>query len=146
MRMIFPAALTFGLALMVVPFAPAAENDDAKKLSGTWKAASAELAGNAFPENVTKSITLVIDGEHYKVTVGDRPDEGTARLLPDKSPKAMDITGTKGPNKGRTFLAIYELKGDTLKICYDLSGKKRPEEFKTQPQTMLFLVTYQREK
>src|SRR4051794_40819519 len=36
----------------------------------------------------------------------------------------MDITGTSGPNKGKTILAIYEQKGDTLRICYDLSGKK----------------------
>jgi uncharacterized protein (TIGR03067 family) len=58
----------------------------------------------------------------------------------------MDITGNEGPNKGKTFLAIYELKGDTLRICYDLSGQARPTEFKTKKDTRLFLVTYQREK
>ena len=45
----------------------------------------------------------------------------------------MTITGTEGPNHGRTFPAIYELKGDTLRICYDLSGAKRPTEFKSIP-------------
>ena len=35
---------------------------------------------------------------------------------------------------------------DTLRICYDLSGKARPSEFKTTKETQLFLVTYQREK
>jgi hypothetical protein len=36
--------------------------------------------------------------------------------------------------------------GDTLKICYDLSGKGRPTEFKTTEGAQLFLVTYKREK
>jgi hypothetical protein len=54
--------------------------------------------------------------------------------------------GTDGPNKGKTFLAIYELDKDSLKVCYDLSGKARPTEFKTKPDTTLFLVTYTREK
>jgi uncharacterized protein (TIGR03067 family) len=58
----------------------------------------------------------------------------------------MDITGTEGPNKGKTILAIYEITDDTLRICYDLSGKARPTEFKTTKGTKLFLVTYNREK
>ena len=58
----------------------------------------------------------------------------------------MDIKGTEGPNKGKTFLAIYELKDDKLTICYDLSGEARPTEFKTKPDTKLFLVTYERKK
>jgi hypothetical protein len=61
-------------------------------------------------------------------------------------PKTMDIKGVEGPNKGKTCLAIYELKDDKLTICYDLSGESRPTEFKTQPKTQLFLVTYEREK
>jgi uncharacterized protein (TIGR03067 family) len=56
----------------------------------------------------------------------------------------MDILGTEGPNKGKTFLAIYELTGDSLKICYDLEGKTRPTEFRTNPGTQLFLVLYKR--
>ena len=48
--------------------------------------------------------------------------------------------------RGKTFTAIYELNGDTLRICYDLSGAKRPAEFKSAPATRLYLVTYQRVK
>lgn len=43
------------------------------------------------------------------------------------------------------FLAIYELDGDTLRVCYDLSGKARPSEFKTKAETQLLLFTYKRE-
>jgi hypothetical protein len=44
------------------------------------------------------------------------------------------------------ILAIYEIDGDTLKVCYDLGGKNRPTEFKTKEGTALFLATYKREK
>jgi uncharacterized protein (TIGR03067 family) len=58
----------------------------------------------------------------------------------------MDVKGTKGPNKGKTFPAIYEVKGDTLRVCYDLDGKERPREFKTEKGKKYFLVTYERDK
>ena len=51
----------------------------------------------------------------------------------------MNITGQKGPNEGKTFLAIYELKGDELRVCYDLTGKSRPAEFASKADTLLFL-------
>lgn len=123
--------------------------DDAKKgesLDGTWVPSAAELGGKAFPEEVRKTITLVIDGDKYTVTAGAAPDKGTVKLNPKGTPKGMDVTGIDGPNKGKTFQAIYELDGDTLKVCYDLSGKGRPTEFKTKEATQLFLVTYTRDK
>ena len=58
----------------------------------------------------------------------------------------MIIVGIDGPNKGRTFPAIYELTEDTLRICYDLSGAKRPTDFKAPAGTKLYLVTYLRKQ
>jgi uncharacterized protein (TIGR03067 family) len=57
----------------------------------------------------------------------------------------MDIVGTKGPNRAKKIPAIYELTDTTLRICYDLSGKARPKEFKTRSDTQLFLVEYKRQ-
>jgi len=89
----------------------------------------------------------VLRADTYLVTVGkEAPDEGKIKSDAAKKPKTMDIMGTKGPNMGKTFLTIYELNGDTLRLCYDLSGKGRPTEFKTTPGSQLFLVTYKREK
>jgi uncharacterized protein (TIGR03067 family) len=66
--------------------------------------------------------------------------------MKDEKPSAMDITSTDGPNKGKTLLAIYKLEGDKLIVCYDLAGKKRPSDFKTEPKSLLFLATYQKVK
>jgi uncharacterized protein (TIGR03067 family) len=123
-----------------------AEDKDLKSMEGTWLPSAAELAGQEFPAEVRKSIKLIIQGENYTVFVGENPDEGTVALDSSKSPKAMTIKGTKGPNQGKTFLAIYDLKSDTLRVCYDLSGKAFPEDFKTKAGTQLYLVTYERKK
>ena len=69
--------------------------------------------------------------------VGNEPDRGTYTLDATSKPKGMTITGTEGPNNGKTFPAIYELEGDTLRICYDLSGAKRPTKFATVAGTKL---------
>lgn len=119
--------------------------EELKKLEGTWTVEKAELGGADFPEELRKSVKLIMKGNTYKVTVGANEDEGTSKIDLDKKPKTMDITGTKGPNAGKTILAIYELSGDTLKVCYALEGE-RPTEFKSPSGTSTFLATYKREK
>jgi uncharacterized protein (TIGR03067 family) len=135
--------------LVVASLGASARGDaeqDKKDMEGTWLPATAQLAGQPYPEKILKAMKMVLKDGKYVVTVGEGVDEGTVTLDPDKTPKAMDIKGTKGPNKGKTFLAIYELKGDTLRVCYDLSGKARPSGFKSEADTMLFLVDYERKK
>lgn len=117
-----------------------------KALQGTWKLTSAELAGKPLGGDFTKSTTLTIEGDRYTVMVGTLLDKGTLKIDAGKTPKAIDIVGVEGANKGKTILAIYEINGDTVRICYDLSGAARPTEFKTKPDTKLFLATYKRDK
>jgi uncharacterized protein (TIGR03067 family) len=137
------------LILFVLSVAAVARSADAKDrdaMNGTWLPVTAELGGKMFPDEVRKSIKLVIKDSKYTVTVGKGVDQGDLKLHPEAKPKKMDITGTEGPNKGKTIPAIYELDGDTLRICYDLSGKAHPTEFKTTEASKLYLVTYKREK
>jgi uncharacterized protein (TIGR03067 family) len=132
---------------LVFSFSLAARSGDAKNdgaIEGTWLPSSAELGGKEFPDEVRKTIKLVVNDDKYTVTVGAKVDRGTIKLNPSAKPRTLDITGTDGPNKGKTILAIYERNGDTLRICYDLSGKSHPTEFKTKEGTQLFLVTYKR--
>jgi len=119
---------------------------DAKALQGTWVPVRADLGGAPMPDAVLKTISLRLTGAEYLVLVGASPDSGTWSIDPASKPKGMTVTGVKGPNAGKTFPAIYELAGDTLRICYDLSGAMRPAEFKSAPGTKLYLVTYHRRK
>ncbi|HEX3599169.1 MAG TPA: TIGR03067 domain-containing protein [Lacipirellulaceae bacterium] len=120
--------------------------DDQKALQGDWVPAKAELGGKPMSDDVLKTISLKLIKNDYEVLVAGKPDKGTWSIDPDAKPKAMTVKGVKGPNAGKTFPAIYELDGDTLRICYDLSGKARPKEFKTTEGTKLYLVTYKRKK
>src|SRR5262245_3126070 len=47
---------------------------------------------------------------------------------------------TEGPSKGTVMLGIYEFDGDTLKVCFDAEGKKRPTEFKSAPGSAIFVI------
>ena len=138
------------ICIATILFAAAAWSEDAaddhKLLQGTWLPTAAELNEKPFDEATLKTMKLVIEGDKYTVTVGKSIDKGTIKIDPAAKPKTMNIVGTEGPNKGKTILAIYELTGDTLRICYDLAGKKRPTEFKTVKDTQQFLVSYKREK
>ncbi len=126
-----------------------ARSDDTKKdeakTDGTWLGSEAELGGKKLPKKVVANLKLTLKEGEYEV-VAESPDKGTVTYNKTADPKEMDIKGVDGPNKGKTFLAIYKLKDDKLTICYDLSGESRPTEFKTQPNTKLFLVTYERKK
>ena len=114
-------------------------------IDGTWAPVSAEMGGQALPEESLRTIRLVLAGDTYAATVGGVTDRGTFTLDPTQRPAAMEITGTEGPNKGKTIPAIYELTGDTLKVCYNLGGSARPAAFDTEGNAGLFLAVYRRE-
>jgi len=116
--------------------------EDGKVIEGTWVIVKAELGGQKLPDQGIKGTKLILTEGRYQLQI----DQGEYKLYPAEKIKAMDIIGREGPNKGKSFLAIYELQGDTLKICYDLAGKIRPTQFKTEAGTKQFLVIYQREK
>ena len=137
--------LASGLTLMWVGWAWGG-GADLKPLQGTWTPVAGEMTGLPLPEEFLRAAKLTIAGEKYSVTVSGKNDEGMLKLDAAKRPRAMDIIGTDGPNKGKTILAIYEVKGDVLKICYALDGKDRPKDFKTLPKTDLFLLIYKKAK
>jgi uncharacterized protein (TIGR03067 family) len=144
-------ALVLAVSLAAVADAPGDDGADAKVVQGTWRPIAAELAGKPLPAELLKTISLKLDTGKYEVFVGDKPDRGTYTLDATSTPRGMTITGREGPNQGKTFPAIYQIEkksgeGDTLRICYDLSGAKRPSEFKTLAGTKLYLVTYRRKK
>src|SRR4029078_5017685 len=105
----FLLSLTVILAVSFATFAAAGDrSDDAKAVQGTWLPVKGELAGQPMPDAVLKTIRLVLADGKYTAYVGDEPDKGTYTLDAASKPKSMTITGTEGPNHGKTFPAIYE--------------------------------------
>ncbi len=130
------------LALTAAPFVHADKgSDDATKeyarFEGSWNIASAEMGGQALPAEALKGTLLTCKGSDFTYKEGERVSKGTFKVDPSKKPRQIDITFGDGPMKGMTVLGIYEVDGDSYKLCLDLGGKKRPTEFKSGDMVVL---------
>jgi uncharacterized protein (TIGR03067 family) len=138
--------LTFLVAASSIISTFANDAADTRALQGTWLLVKGEVAAKPLPDVVVKGIVMKLNGNNYTVTANGQPDVGTWSIDASTTPKSMNVKGVQGPNAGRTFPCIYDVEGDTLRICYNLSGAKRPTEFETVAGSQLFLATYQRKK
>jgi uncharacterized protein (TIGR03067 family) len=140
------AILTAGLLLAATP---PAGNDGVKqeleKFQGHWLMAAETAAGIPAPAKKLKGRKLVITGNRYfaesPVTGGEK---GTFTIDPTQRPKSMDSSPSEEPNRGRKRLAIYEINGDSLKLCYTAFGGARPKAFVSEPGSETILVIYKR--
>ena len=118
-----------------------------KKFHGVWTFASVEAGGKKAPADQFKGVTVTFAGDKYTVKKGSEVIQvGTQKLDPSKSPKAIDVKVTEGLNKGAVMLGIYEIDGDTLRVCFDEEGKKRPTEFKSPAGSQTFVNVHKRLK
>jgi uncharacterized protein (TIGR03067 family) len=118
-----------------------------KKLQGAWTFESCVAGGKELPAAQLEGLILVFEGEKHTVKKGDEVIQvATQKLDPSKSPKTIDVTMTEGPNKGAVMLGIYEISGDTLKVCFEFEGKKRPTEFKSAAGSQTFVNVHKRVK
>ena len=123
-----------------------AAKKDFAKFEGTWEIVSMEVEGMKLPEEQFKDAPLVLKGDQFTMKHGDIVYKGTFKLDVAKKPKELDITYTEGPEKGKTLLAIYDLQGDTYKVCIDVEGKGRPTEFASKKGSGHVLQVLKREK
>lgn len=138
-RTLLAAALAFAAAPALA--------DDMKDMVGTWAIEKAELGGKDVAATLKGSKLTIETGGKYSSDVGGQSDKGTFTVDEKKSPKAMDIKSEAAPDlKDKTLPAIYELKGDTLTVCYGLDFKTRPAKFESPDKSEVLLVTYKREK
>jgi uncharacterized protein (TIGR03067 family) len=121
------------LSLVLALGAPAFADDvkkDLEKFQGAWTFESHEYNGEKMSPAELKILTIIFDGDKYTLKQRDQTAQlGNQRLDPGKNPKTVDIIITQGSGKGTTRIGIYELDGDTLKVCLDPTGQKRPTEF-----------------
>ena len=143
------------VGVLAAGLAPAAqdradENKGPKAFEGTWVAVFAQLNGKQAPKEALKDVTMTFAGEKFTLKeprIG-RVVEGTFRIDPSKSPREYSATAVVGGRK-LTTVGIYELDGDTLKICYTPEGGNRPAGFSTKGGTAeqpVFLTVYRRQQ
>ena len=85
------------------------------------------MGGKDSPKEVVDSLTITFSGDKWMVKMGDNVVQaGTHKLDAAKKPTQVDAKITEGEGKGNSMLGIYELKGNTMKVCFDPQGKERP--------------------
>jgi uncharacterized protein (TIGR03067 family) len=112
---------------------------------GVWRFAAVEVNGAKQPAPPFATNKLIISpGGRYVIVQGPRITRGVIQLDPTTTPKHYDVTVTNGPAKGLKTSGVYELAGDTYRLCLPLGGKVRPASVASKPSTIFFV--FQREK
>jgi uncharacterized protein (TIGR03067 family) len=138
MRGLYYAA-SIGCALVFIAATPS-ENADVDQLQGKWIVESFRYNGNPV-ERLKEAVREFHDGKYSLTPKSGEGIEGSVKLDATKQPKAIDLDVN-----GRIIKAIYELDGDTLRMCYNLTSDERPTEFESKPDAGLIVVVHKRGK
>jgi len=89
----------------VLPFASlsagAGGKDGDPAIQGTWLASTGELGGKKYPDDILKTLKLVIKDDKYTVTVGGKPDKGTIKVDRPRNPGRSISTAPRAPTRAR---------------------------------------------
>jgi uncharacterized protein (TIGR03067 family) len=109
-------------------------------LVGTWEMIRAEQNGQASPDLVALAVELEFTADTYIVRfAGKEADRGNLSVTEN----SLTLTGTEGPNVGRTIPCLYQQAGNRLRVCYGLDGKA-PASFIPKIGLPSYLATYRR--
>jgi uncharacterized protein (TIGR03067 family) len=112
-----------------------------KSLQGKWKTVSIVANGEAVPEERVAKTTVTIKDKELVLSV--TPDQvATITLDPTQKPTWIDVTN----HMKEKLLGIYELSGETLKICLAAPGEKRPTRFESTKEGKTAYLVLKREK
>ena len=125
-----------GVAVACAMIGVSVRADDAQKIEGKWKIASVELAGMPVP-GIEGAELVLADGKKVFTRLDKRVEKGTYRIDATKRPREIDSTtdGRDGTEKG-----IYEIDGDTLKLCLATQGTAASYNQKSTDLILIVIV------
>ncbi|MFN9718198.1 MAG: TIGR03067 domain-containing protein [Planctomycetota bacterium] len=119
---LFPVVVLTALASAASPSLCGDESTtDAEGLQGTWEVVAMTLAGRPASEVECKVVGISFGGEKMQISTVCDHEEYSFTLDPTKKPKRIFLVD----DRGGSYSAIYELKGDELRLCLSdrYSGK-----------------------
>lgn len=120
-----------------------------RAMAGTWRPVSAENNGFKASEDDLKGTRRSLDADgKWTVRRGDQTilEWKVKALDPTATPRTIDIEVATGSYKGVVYLGIYELDGDTLRICFAMPDRPvRPTEFTAGKGSVRALSAFKRE-
>ena len=111
------------------------------KLQGTWNIVALEVDGADRP---VAGAQIVIQKNRFTSLGMGATYTGKLVVDDSKKPFALDLIFTAGPEKGNTNRGIFEFKGDSWRLCLQMTDGDRPKHFATQPRSGLALETFER--
>jgi uncharacterized protein (TIGR03067 family) len=108
-------------------------NHDLDSLQGSWTVTALEVEGQKMPAAMLANSRIAIEGNRFTSTGMGATYEGTLELDASTSPRRLNMKFDAGPEKGNTNLCIYEVDGDSWKICIATRGAVRPSSFASTP-------------
>ena len=104
---------------------------DLVAIQGDWRVIFAEDSGRTGPPGALQDIRFAITRDTLTMDIAGRKVVSTYKLDPTTDPKSIDLT-----TGGRTKPGIYDLQGDTLRICTSEKTDERPTAFDSQPDSV----------
>jgi|SRR3954454_7374750 uncharacterized protein (TIGR03067 family) len=137
--------LALAIGLLFASFVSAADKtDDTRKLQGTWDMTS--CTSNGEPQN--GNMQWVVEGDHYTISINRKAGHDPYTFKLDPSKKQIDVFHHETPKGtwGGSLKGIYEISGDTLKVCYDLKGQRYPKSFEAGQGSGQVIYQFKRER
>jgi uncharacterized protein (TIGR03067 family) len=98
------------------------------ELVGEWQMVNAWQEGHALDERMVKTGRRVTTATHTTTYFGKQVFLNAAYTIDSTiRPKTIDLD-----NRGKKQLGIFEVDGDTMKICFAAPGRPRPTDFESR--------------
>jgi uncharacterized protein (TIGR03067 family) len=99
-------------------------------LEGEWAMVEGVFNGAAMDKSAVVWARRLTHGDVTKVVAGTHTMLEARFTIDEKaSPRSIDYDNLSGSNKGKKQAGIWEIAGDTLRVCMSAPGKPRPKDF-----------------
>jgi uncharacterized protein (TIGR03067 family) len=114
-------------------------------LIGEWVCTSATVDGTALAADTVKLLRLTLTNARYTTTKGSETlFDSTYRIDQIESPARIFMLGNEGDATGKEAHGIFELSGDTLRICYTMPGETAATSFESTVGSKAYLINWRR--
>ena len=139
-------ALVMGLAAVGISAAEPADKDN-EAMQGEWTIESLTFHGNQVEAAELTTWRRVVEKNHVIWRRGEETLlELDIKFDASQKPKTLDSTVATGDQKGQVTLAIYELEGDVLRVCFADPGQPRPTDYSSNAGSLQGMYTAKRVK